>query len=290
MTDTGKWADPWFRGLSLRKKALWFFLLDNCDVAGIWKIDLELASFMIGETYNEADLSDEFNGRIQLFPNNTIWIKKFVEFQYGRLSADCKPHVPVMALLSRAGIDLGDVPQLDGIGKTHNVSSQNRLAIIERDGYLCAYCGKRKEAHFLVIDHVVPRLKGGEDKLENLVASCVPCNSRKSSLDLEEFCRRYEFDFETVSDRVSDRVRRTLKEKDKDKDKDLDQDQEREVSGGKFQKPTFSDVESYCRSRKNKVNPAKFLAHYESNGWKVGKNPMKNWKAAVVTWENQEGR
>jgi hypothetical protein len=33
------------------------------------------------------------------------------------------------------------------------------------------------------------------------------------------------------------------------------------------------------------VDPVKFHAHYTANGWKVGKNPMKNWKAAVVTWE-----
>ena len=36
----------------------------------------------------------------------------------------------------------------------------------------------------------------------------------------------------------------------------------------------------------NNVNPELFINHYESNGWKVGKNPMKDWKAAVRTWES----
>jgi hypothetical protein len=52
-----------------------------------------------------------------------------------------------------------------------------------------------------------------------------------------------------------------------------------------FQKPELSDIVSYCKERNNSVNPSKFYSHYESNGWKVGKNAMKDWKAAVRTWE-----
>lgn len=55
-----------------------------------------------------------------------------------------------------------------------------------------------------------------------------------------------------------------------------------------FIKPTLQEVQSYCQERRNSVNPEKWLNHYESNGWKVGKNPMKDWKAAVRTWENSE--
>ena len=54
-----------------------------------------------------------------------------------------------------------------------------------------------------------------------------------------------------------------------------------------FTKPTLEEVEAYCRKRGNKVDPIAFLAHYESNGWRVGRNPMQNWKAAVVTWEKR---
>jgi hypothetical protein len=55
---------------------------------------------------------------------------------------------------------------------------------------------------------------------------------------------------------------------------------------GRFTVPTVEQVAEYCRARNNQVDPVKFHAYYTSNGWKVGKNPMKNWKAAVVsTWE-----
>lgn len=53
----------------------------------------------------------------------------------------------------------------------------------------------------------------------------------------------------------------------------------------KFVKPTVEQVRAYCQERQNGVNPEKFVDYYDSNGWKVGKNPMKDWKAAVRTWE-----
>lgn len=55
--------------------------------------------------------------------------------------------------------------------------------------------------------------------------------------------------------------------------------------GKKFQKPTISEIEQYCFERSNGIDPEKFFNYYESNGWMVGKNKMKNWKAAVHTWE-----
>lgn len=59
-------------------------------------------------------------------------------------------------------------------------------------------------------------------------------------------------------------------------------------SRSKFQKPTLSEVSDYCRERGNRIDPAEFIDHYESNGWMVGKNHMKDWRAAVRTWEKRE--
>lgn len=58
----------------------------------------------------------------------------------------------------------------------------------------------------------------------------------------------------------------------------------------RFSPPSVEDVTSYCNERRNTVDPTSFMAFYESNGWKVGKNPMKDWKAAVRTWEGRENR
>lgn len=53
----------------------------------------------------------------------------------------------------------------------------------------------------------------------------------------------------------------------------------------RFTAPTLVEVKAYCDERKNGVNPQRFIDYYSSNGWKVGRNPMKDWKAAVRTWE-----
>jgi len=53
----------------------------------------------------------------------------------------------------------------------------------------------------------------------------------------------------------------------------------------KFVKPTETEVNAYCEERKNGIDATAFVAFYESKGWVVGKSPMKDWKAAVRTWE-----
>jgi hypothetical protein len=68
-------------------------------------------------------------------------------------------------------------------------------------------------------------------------------------------------------------------------------EKEKGVKGEKH-KPNLEEVKKYCFERNRGVDPDKFWNYYEANGWKIGKNPMKNWQAAVRTWEknseNQE--
>ncbi len=68
----------------------------------------------------------------------------------------------------------------------------------------------------------------------------------------------------------------------------IEKKEEKRNTNIKFTAPSVADVRAYCEERKNKVDPERFHAYYESNGWRVGKNPMKNWKAAVRTWEGNQ--
>ena len=52
----------------------------------------------------------------------------------------------------------------------------------------------------------------------------------------------------------------------------------------KFVKPTVEEIAAFCKEKKININVNKFFLHYESNGWHVGKSPMKSWKAAVQKW------
>lgn len=55
--------------------------------------------------------------------------------------------------------------------------------------------------------------------------------------------------------------------------------------GKNFVPPSVDEVRAYCSERNNKVDAQSFVDFYESKGWYVGKNKMKDWKAAVRTWE-----
>jgi hypothetical protein len=57
--------------------------------------------------------------------------------------------------------------------------------------------------------------------------------------------------------------------------------------GSRFSAPTLDQVADYCHERGNQIDPEKFHDYYESNGWKVGKSAMKDWKAAVRNWEKR---
>lgn len=58
----------------------------------------------------------------------------------------------------------------------------------------------------------------------------------------------------------------------------------------RFTKPTIEEVNSYCIERKNNVSAERFYDFYESKGWRVGKTPMKDWKACVRTWEKSDSK
>lgn len=86
----------------------------------------------------------------------------------------------------------------------------------------------------------------------------------------------------------------------RDKREEIDKREKRENIGSstespphktkRFIKPTLEEVKAYCQERGNNIDPERFIDYYESNGWMVGKNKMKDWKAAVRTWERNDNR
>lgn len=88
-----------------------------------------------------------------------------------------------------------------------------------------------------------------------------------------------------------------------DKDKDIDKDIDKlsnsipnsidignitNIEGKKFKKPTLEEVKQYCLERGNNIDAEKFINSNEAKGWMIGKNKMKDWKAAIRTWERNQ--
>lgn len=65
---------------------------------------------------------------------------------------------------------------------------------------------------------------------------------------------------------------------------------QQESKAKRFTRPSVEEVRAYCEERGNGVSAEAFVDFYESKGWKVGNSPMKDWRAAVRTWEKRDGR
>ena len=179
MTDTDKWKKGFIRGLNSKYKLLWLYILDDCDHAGVWETDFEVASIRIGSKIDESDAAQVLSSQIKIFDGGNKWfIPKFNDFQYGTLNENSRVHQSVIKIIDKYDL--------------YNI-------------------------------------KGLEPKV-----------------------------LETVNKPIIKR----------------------------FKEPTADEVQSYCKERSNSLDVSKFISFYDSNGWKVGKNKMKDWKACVRTWES----
>lgn len=74
----------------------------------------------------------------------------------------------------------------------------------------------------------------------------------------------------------------------KEENKNINKNSLYSESSSRFQKPSLEEITAYCISRGNKVDPEQFYNFYESKGWMIGKSHMKDWRAAIHTWEKRE--
>lgn len=104
--DNEIWKKEWFQDLSLKHKILIKYIFENCDIAGVMEMNYRLASFLIGEKITKMDIEEINNAKEQFYfiDNNKIYIRNYIEFQYGTLSENCKPHKPVIDKLKKYGI------------------------------------------------------------------------------------------------------------------------------------------------------------------------------------------
>lgn len=94
--------------------------------------------------------------------------------------------------------------------------------------------------------------------------------------------------------KISKRTAKQEKEQEQEKEQDKEQDKEKgQMSNARaraFVPPTVAEVAAYVREKGYQVDAEQFVAFYASKGWKVGSAPMRDWRAAVVTWSKRERR
>lgn len=100
-TDTEKWKKPFIRGLEGAYKLLWFYILDDCDHAGIWQVDFEVARIRIGEQVDKETAKKLFSDRVIEFAPFKWFLPDFIFFQYGELSEKNRMHKSVIDILTK---------------------------------------------------------------------------------------------------------------------------------------------------------------------------------------------
>lgn len=136
----------------------------------------------------------------------------------------------------------------------------------------------------------VPELRGNE----RFVFAGMKSQIDRDKQSYAEKCERNRGNvlrrYTTVDDGIRTPAKPT-KEKEKAKTKAKENAKEKECCAEgprRFTKPTVEEIRLYCRERGNAVDPQRFYDFYEAKGWRVGNQPMKDWQAAVRTWEGRD--
>ena len=202
--DTDLILNPWFRKLPDKYKLFWVYLFSQCDSVGVWIVDLEIASLVVGNEVDEGGAKAHFGDRLHVFDEGQKWLLvDFIDFQYGVLQKASRPH--------RSYLEL------------------------------CEKYKKKYEMPKGWLTLPIPLGKGMH----------------------------------------------TLKDKDSlTKSKSSEGGVQR---GKQFKPPTIPDLDAHAVEKGwHDFDSHAFLDHYESNGWKVGKNPMKSWRAAASGWHRRQ--
>lgn len=172
----------------------------------------------------------------------------------------------------------------------------NYYLCFRRDKCRCAICGSVENLCMHHIDGY------DEDKPENSSANkmltlCRDCHSKVHAgvnipEEILESIGYFDESNEICNTDVTEvkQLSNAEKEIEKEKELEIEEDNNRAAKPPRFIPPNVQDVRAYCLERGNNVDPDNFWDFYQAKNWMVGKNKMKDWKAAVRTWErNRKG-
>lgn len=141
-----------------------------------------------------------------------------------------------------------------------------------------------------------PDLRGNERFVWPTIREQIDRDANKYS----DFCKKQQENIRkrwdtTVYDGTSGIPDDTKHTKEKEKEKEnilsspnVEDSIARTPARKRFTPPTLAEVTAYCRERQNAVDPQRFIDYYTARGWKLNKTSMKDWKAAVRTWEGKQ--
>jgi hypothetical protein len=156
-TDSEKWDDPFFADLPNKYKMFWLYVLDKCDHAGFYKVNLKMAAFILGEKYDPVEILCIFAGRIKELTPEKWFIPKFISFQYGDLNDESRVHKSVLKTLKKEGITKECLKGVDTLKDKDKNKDKDKDKDKEKDIYI-------SYDNFQVIKKL---FKGDKDKIKH---------------------------------------------------------------------------------------------------------------------------
>ena len=158
---------------------------------------------------------------------------------------------------------------------------------------ICAYA----------LDGIEPKLNGTAEAIFMLIRPTLDASRRKSEIGRRGGTSRKQSESKTEANdkqnesKTEAKRKQTASEIENEIEKELEIEYEcikenntkekadKPPSAPRFTPPSLDEVSAYCQERNNTVDPVRFVDSYAAKGWMIGKNKMKDWKAAVRTWE-----
>ena len=129
---------------------------------------------LLNQTYEPLGTVSVARAVIMTFKNSVI----VEEYDGDRMLHSAHAEFPIPSVIRRR--------EYINVRRRREAAGAKRLRIYMRDKFRCQYCGEKKGAGELTLDHILPRSRGGDNSPVNIVTACVPCNNRKSNRTPDE--------------------------------------------------------------------------------------------------------
>lgn len=159
--------------------------------------------------------------------------------------------------------------------------------VIERGSFVTSYSHMSEETGLSIRE-----IRTALSKLEQTGEISRKSTNKRQTITVEKYEFMQSIDVqsdnqETNERQTNDKQTTTIEEYKEGKNKKNNKKKEVTINNNSYIcHPDVTEVKAYIIEKGYHFSAENFVAHYESNGWKVGKNPMKSWKAACVTWES----
>jgi hypothetical protein len=170
LTDSEKWKDAWFMDLPSKYKLFWLYLLDNCDHAGIWRVNFKVANFHIGEELTQHDVKMVLLGRINFLSDEYWQVTKFIDFQYGGVKNDAVGK-SVQKILNSHNLPFYIAPIKGHDSPYQGTKDKDKVMVIDKDKAIVNYGVHNEKRYILIIPDTIGSQKirvNGEDGFNQL--------------------------------------------------------------------------------------------------------------------------